>query len=147
MRRNLLLTSFFALTVVSSSAFAANARGGIHFPLSEKIPMQVAINGRLMTVEGRIWSATGGLGGGEHIHFDAKITNASQTTAFYSIHIAFFDYQWNLIAVDGFTQIFGQSPGKTDRHAADLYMPKSDLGNVAAYQITFYDNTVNIGKQ
>ena len=137
MRQNWLLTSIVALTTVSSPASGANAKAGINFPLSEKNPIQVAINGKLMTLEGKIWSATGGLNGGEHIRFDAKIKNASQATAFYSIHIAFFDNQWNLIAADGFTQIFGQSPGKTDSHAADLYLPKGDLRNVAAYQITF----------
>jgi hypothetical protein len=147
MRRNLLLTSVLALTGVSGPAFGANAKAGIHFPLTEKSPVQVAINGRLMTVEGKIWSARGGLGGGEHIHFDAKVKNASQATAFYSIHIAFFDNQWNLIAAEGFTQIFGQSPGKTDSHTADLYMPKDDLRNVAVYQLTFYDDAANIGKQ
>jgi hypothetical protein len=102
MRLNLLLALVLALTVIPNPTFGATAKAGIRFPLAEKNPMQVAINGRLMTVEGRIWSTTGGLGGGEHIHFDARIKNASQTTAFYSIHIAFFDSQWKLIAADGF---------------------------------------------
>jgi hypothetical protein len=147
MRLNLLLALVLALTVIPSPTFGATAKAGIRFPLAEKNAMQVAINGRLMTVEGRIWSATGGLGGGEHIHFDARIKNASQTTAFYSILIAFFDSQWNLIAADGFTQIFGQSSGKIDSHNANLYLPKDGLRNVAVYQITFYDDSASIGKQ
>jgi len=100
-----------------------------------------------MTLQAKICSDVGGLGGGQHIHYDAKIKNVSKSTTFYSLHIAFFDKKWNLIAADGFTQIFGQDPGKTDGHVANLYLPQSELGRVAAFQITFYDDTVNIGKQ
>ena len=141
------LLLILAVLLNAVPAYSVSTKGGIAFPLSPRSPMPVALIGKLMTVQVKLWSATGGLGGGEHVQYEARIKNTSKAMAFYSIHVAVFDKQWNLIAADGFTQIFGQEPGKTDVHGGNLYIPKSELGRIAAFQISFHDDVVNIGKR
>lgn len=148
-RLALAAVSLFSLVLSSATpALCAHQDGGINFPRNDKQALPVNINGTYMSLEGKVWSAEkGGLGGGQHLRFEAKIKNTSKYTTFYSVYIAFFDSKWNMIACEGGTQIFGQEPGKVDSHGADLYIPKSELAKISAYQITFFDDAAQIGKQ
>jgi hypothetical protein len=144
----LVLTTIVALSLLAGpAANAVNKQGVIGMPAPKDAPYQVRVDGKLMTLDGQFWSEEGGLGGGQHVHFDAKITNKSSANAFYSVYVALMDKKWKLIAADGFTQVFAQAPGKTDHHGADMYLPQNELGNIGIYQVTLYDDTVNVGKQ
>jgi hypothetical protein len=138
--------AILSLLFASVPALAVNHTARIRFPIPQDVAMPVSMQGNLMSLDGKIWSGTGGLGGGQHIHYDFKLTNNSKATAFYSINVAFFDKDWKLIAANGFTQIFGKDPGATDGHSGDLYLPQSELSRIAIYQVTFYDDAAGIGK-
>ena len=143
-----LLSSNACLLPGEAQPYSARIKNQIsNFPMGAECAQRAEFRGGLISGNCKIYFYDGGLPGGRNIRVDADFINNTQKDAFYSMYVAFFDKNGELITASGHTEIFPVKAGKTGSKNLEMAVPKPLLPKVSSYQIVVYDAPLTIGKQ